>query len=124
MEIIDNNLIPKANGHYSTAIKSNGILYVSGQLPISTDGSHHPDKNFEEQFEMVFQNIVTILEASGSSLEKVVKVTVYITDVQLWPKFNSLYAHFMGNHKPVRTVVPVSQLHYGYKLEVDLIAEI
>ncbi len=124
MEIIDSNLIPQANGHYSTAIKSNGSVYVSGQLPISTDGTHHEAESFEDQFNVVFQNIVTILEASGSSLNKILKVTVYIDDVKLWPQFNGLYASFMGAHKPVRTVVPVPELHYGYKLEVDLIAEL
>lgn len=124
MKIINNDLIPKANGHYSTAIVSNNNLYVSGQLPISPDGTHHQEDTFEQQFNIVFQNIKIILAASGSSLDQVVKLTVYISDVQLWPKFNALYATFMGDHKPVRTVVPVPELHYGYLLEVDLIAEI
>ena len=124
MQIITNSLIPKANGHYSTAIVSNNNLYISGQLPISVDGTHHKEDTFEQQFDVVFGNIKTILEASGSSLNQIVKVTAYISDVQLWPKFNTLYADFMGQHKPVRTVVPVPELHYGYKLEVDLIAEI
>jgi len=124
MKIITNDLMPKANGHYSTAIVSNNNLYVSGQLPISTDGIHHQEESFEQQFDVVFQNIKTILMASGSSLNQIVKVTAYISDVQLWPKFNALYANVMGEHKPVRTVVPVPELHYGYKLEVDLIAEI
>src|SRR5690606_11475425 len=124
MRIITNDLMPKANGHYSTAIISNSNLYVSGQLPVSTDGTHHQEDSFEQQFDIVFQNIKTILAASGSSLNQIVKIKAYISDVKLWPEFNTLYAHVMGEHKPIRTVVPVPELHYGYKLEVDLIAEI
>lgn len=124
MTIVNHTDIPKANGHYSTAIISNKTLYVSGQLPISTDGTHHNDSPFDEQFAIVFGNIKTILKASGSDLNKVVKVNVYISDVALWPQFNALYAAYMGNHKPVRTVVPVAALHYNYQLEVDLIAEV
>lgn len=124
MKIINHPLIPKAGGHYSPAIISNNNLYISGQLPITADGTHHPNEPFERQFEIVFQNIHQILQASGSGKEQIVKVTAYLSDVKLWPLFNTLYAAHMGNHKPVRTVVPVPELHYGYLLEVDLIAEI
>ncbi|PRY04286.1 reactive intermediate/imine deaminase [Pontibacter ummariensis] len=124
MKIITNEQLPAANGHYSTAIISNNLLFVSGQLPVSTDGTHHHDEPFERQFEVVFENILQILHASDTEKEKIVKVTAYISDVRLWPEFNKLYASFMGEHKPVRTVVPVPALHYGYQLEVELIAEI
>ncbi len=124
MKIMEIKGIPKPQGHYSTAIVSNGQLYISGQLPISWDGTHHQNETFETQFAVVFQNIKAILEDCGSSLNKVVKVTAYLSDVHLWPKFNALYADFMGTHRPVRTVVPVPELHYGYQLEVELIAEI
>lgn len=124
MKIITNEQIPVANGHYSTAIVSNNLLFVSGQLPISAVGTHHHNETFEKQFEVVFENIIQILHASGTVKEKIVKITVYISDVKLWAEFNKLYASFMGEHKPVRTVVPVPELHHGYQLEVDLIAEV
>lgn len=124
MKIIEHPLLPKANGHYSTAIVSNNTLYISGQLPIGPDGTHHEKENFEKQFEVIFKNIKHILEVSGSSETQIVKLTAYISDVKLWPIFNALYAENMGTHKPVRTVVPVAALHYGYLLEVDLIAEV
>lgn len=124
MKIIEHPLIRKTGGHYSTAIISNNTLYVSGQLPITPDGTHHQNEPFEKQFEVVFNNILQILEATGSSKNQVVKVTAYLSDVKLWPLFNTLYAEFMGAHRPVRTVVPVPELHYGYQLEVDLIAEV
>ncbi len=123
MKIIDHPSLPKANGHYSTAIVSNQTLYISGQLPISFDGTHHRNESFEKQFEVVFENITQILVVSGSSKNQIVKLTAYISDVKLWPLFNTLYAAKMGEHKPARTVVPVPKLHYGYLLEVDLIAE-
>ncbi|MDM1405085.1 RidA family protein [Myroides marinus] len=124
MEIIKSQVFPKSNGHYSTAIISNNSLYLSGQLPIDEEGVHYYQSSFEEQFNVVFKNINTILIASGSSLQQVVKVTAYIADVELWSLFNQLFADYFGEHKPVRTVVPVSVLHYGYKLEVEVIAEI
>ena len=102
----------------------NNLLFVSGQLASSTDGIHHNNESFEKQFQIVFEKINLILHASGTTKDKIVKVTAYITDVKLWPEFNHLYATFMGEHRPVRTVVPVPELHYGYQLEVDVIAEI
>ena len=124
MTIIDHPSLPKANGHYSTAIVSNQMLYISGQLPISFDGTHHQNESFEQQFEVIFENIKQILAASNSSENQIVKLTAYVSDIKLWPLFNTAYAAKMGEHKPVRTVVPVPELHYGYLLEVDLIAEV
>ncbi len=124
MKIPQGNRLPKPNGHYSTAIVSNHFLFISGQLPISSDGTHHEDDDFEGQFNVVFQNIENILVASSSSLQKIVKVTAYISDASFWPQFNALFADYIGKHKPARTVVPVPELRHGYKLEVDLIAEV
>jgi len=124
MKILQGNRLPKANGHYSTAIVSNSFLFISGQLPISSDGTHHDKADFETQFNVVFQNIENILLASSSSLQKIVKITVYISDAKFWPQFNALFADYIGRHKPARTVVPVTELRHGYNLEVDLIAEV
>ncbi|WP_156308676.1 RidA family protein [Sphingobacterium endophyticum] len=124
MKILQGSRLPKPNGHYSTAIVSNHFLFISGQLPISADGRHHEEEDFEHQFNIVFQNIEDILVASSSSLQKIVKVTAYLSDTKYWPQFNALFADFIGKHKPARTVVPVTELRHGYKLEVDLIAEV
>ncbi|MDM1679881.1 RidA family protein [Myroides odoratimimus] len=124
MEIIKSQALPQSNGHYSTAIISNNTLYLSGQLPIDKEGIHYYKHSFEKQFNVIFENIDNILTVSGSSLQQVVKVTVYITDVALWSLFNQLFQNYFGTHKPVRTVVPVPVLHYGYKLEVEVIAEV
>ncbi|MCP1994366.1 RidA family protein [Flavobacterium sp. HSC-61S13] len=124
MEIIKSQELPQSNGHYSTAIISNNTLYLSGQLPIDKEGNHYYKHSFEEQFNIIFENIDHILTVSGSSLQQVVKVTAYITDVALWSLFNEFFKNYFGTHKPVRTVVPVAALHYGYKLEVEVIAEV
>lgn len=124
MEIIKSQALPQSNGHYSSAIISNKTLYLSGQLPIDKNGIHYHQDSFEKQFNVIFENISSILLVSGSSLNQVVKVTAYIADVELWSLFNELFKGYFGDHKPVRTVVPVSALHYGYKLEVEVIAEV
>lgn len=124
MKILQGNRLPKPNGHYSTAIVSNHLLFVSGQLPISADGKHYEDEDFESQFTVVFQNIENILLASSSGLHKIVKVTAYLSDVKFCPQFNALFADFIGKHKPARTVITVPALRDGFKIEVDLIAEV
>ncbi|OYD43420.1 hypothetical protein CHU00_08530 [Sphingobacterium cellulitidis] len=124
MKILQGNRLPKPNGHYSTAIVSNHLLFVSGQLPISADGKLYEDEDFESQFTVVFQNIENILLASSSSLHKIVKVTAYLSDVKFCPQFNALFADFIGKHKPARTVITVPELRHGFKIEVDLIAEV
>ncbi|QBR12669.1 RidA family protein [Sphingobacterium sp. CZ-2] len=124
MKILQGSRIPKANGHYSTAIVSNHLLFVSGQLPISKEGKDYENAEFEEQFNVVFHNLEDILLASSTNFQKVVKVTTYLSDVQYWKQFNALFADFIGKHKPVRTVIIVPELPQGYKLEVEIIAEV
>ena len=124
MNIINTKNAAQAGGHYSQAIASGGVLYISGQLPISADGSHNHDKSLEEQAEIVLANLDAILQAGGAERESLLKVTVYIADISEWGAFNNIYSKFMGEHKPARVVVPVPELHYGYKLEVEAIAKI
>ena len=76
----------------------------------------------EEQVRQALANIATILDAGGSSLDRILRATVYITDVASWPRVNTAYAEVMGEHRPARTVVPVPELHYGYLVEIDVIA--
>ena len=124
MEIINTKRAAQPGGHYSQAIASEGILYISGQLPVSADGSHNYDKSLEEQAEVILANLDAILQAGGAQRDSLLKVTVYIADISEWGTFNSIYSKFMGEHKPARAVVPVPELHYGYKLEIEAIAKI
>jgi 2-iminobutanoate/2-iminopropanoate deaminase len=113
---------PAARGHYSQAVVHAGLVYVAGQLPIVPGDPERRLEGFEAQARQVLDNVIAILEAAGSGAESVLKATVYIADVALWPAFNALYAERFGAHRPARTVVPVAALHYGYLVEMDAIA--
>lgn len=111
-------------GHYSHVVVHGGIAYISGQLPIGSDGPLPSSATFEQQARQVLANVRAAVEGAGSSLSRVLKCTVYVTDVADWPEFNRLYAQAFGDHKPARAVVPVSPLHYGYRVEMDAIAAV
>lgn len=111
-------------GHYSPAVVSGGFVFVSGQLPVEPEtGVPMADFSVEEQTRQVLANVAGILAAAGSSLDRVVNVTAYLTDVTLWGRFNAAYAEAMGAHRPARTVVPVPALHHGVAVEVSVVAE-
>ncbi|MCI0524838.1 MAG: Rid family detoxifying hydrolase [Acidobacteria bacterium] len=115
---------PQPGGHYSQAIVHNGLVYVAGQLPIDPKTGEKKLGSIEEQTEQTLNNIRAILQAAGSDLNRVLKMTVYVSDIDLWGKFNEVYARLMGGHRPARAVVPVKELHYGFKLEIEAIAAI
>ena len=123
MKIILSDRLPTPGGHYSPAIISGNSLYISGQLPISLT-SPRPQGELAEQAQTVFNNIDILLETTGINKQHLVNVQVYLSDVTLWPEFNRLYAQWIGDHRPARTVVPCSALHYGALLEMSAIAEI
>ena len=122
MKFVSTEDAPAARGHYSQAVVHAGVVYVAGQLPIVPSDPQKKLATFEEQARRVIDNVIAILEASGSSADRILRTTVYITDVAHWPAFNAIYAEKLGAHKPARTVVPVAALHYGYLVEMDAIA--
>jgi 2-iminobutanoate/2-iminopropanoate deaminase len=109
-------------GHYSHAVMANGFVFISGQLPIAPDGSKLADAPFEQQAEQTLNNVAMALTAAGSSLDRLVQVRVYVTDIKSWPAFNTIYAKWVGSSRPARAVVPVPELHYGFKIEVEAVA--
>jgi reactive intermediate/imine deaminase len=115
---------PTARGHYSQAVVHSGLVYVAGQLPIVPGEPERHLAGFDEQARRVIDNVAAILAEAGSGLDLVLKSTVYITDIAHWPAFNAIYAEKLGSHKPARTVVPVGALHYGYLVEMDVIAAV
>jgi len=123
MKIVHSDRLPTPGGHYSPAIISGNSLYISGQLPISLT-SLQPQGELAEQAQTVFNNIDILLETIGINKQHLVNVQVYLSDVALWSEFNRLYAQWIGDHRPARTVVPCSALHYGALLEMSAIAEI
>ena len=124
MQTITTDFAPAARGHYSQAVVHGGLVFVAGQLPIVPAEPDRKLAGFDEQAHQVITNVLEILEAAGSSGDLILKATVYIADIDHWPAFNRIYAERLGGHKPARTVVPVAQLHYGYLVEMDVIAAV
>ena len=118
-------LAPKAGGHYSPAVVHGGLVFVSGQLPIDPhSGRKLNDAPVEAQTLQALQNLAAILKANGSRLDRVLKVTVYVSDIALWDRVNAVYAKFFGAHRPARAVVPTGPLHFGFLIEIDAIAAV
>ncbi|QHE85753.1 RidA family protein [Hydrogenophaga sp. BPS33] len=109
-------------GHYSHATRGAGMVFVSGQLPVSSDGQVLHDAPFEFQARQVLSNVRAALEGAGSGVAQLLQVRVYITDIGLWPAFDAIYAQWAGEARPARAVVPVPVLHYGCGLEVEAVA--
>jgi len=122
IKIIQTSNAALPGGHYVQATEYNGVVYISGQLPVNPDGSHTFTESFEIQVKQALSNLLAILNAAGSSYEDLLKITVYIAGVEHWPAFNRLYAEALGNVKPARAIVPVPELHYGYLIEIDAVA--
>jgi 2-iminobutanoate/2-iminopropanoate deaminase len=124
IELVASRNVPTPAGHYSHAAIYNGTVYVSGLLPIARSGPLAANASFDEQVAVVFDNLESILRSARSDLQHVLRTTVYVANIDHWPRFNELYAARFGAHKPARTVVPVPKLHYGYAIELDAIAAV
>lgn len=119
---VNPSTVCKPGGHYSHAVVANGMVYVSGQLPVTPAGVKLVDASFEDQARQVLANVKAILEACGSSVDDLVQVRVYVDGIDHWPAFNALYAEWAGDAMPARAVVPVPALHHGFKVEVEAVA--
>ncbi len=122
METIATPDAPKAIGPYSQAVKANGLIYTSGQIALDPATGNLVEGPFEEQVHRVFRNLEAVLRAGGSSFDRVLKATVYLTDLANFQTLNTIYAEYFGDHKPARTTVQVAALPKKAALEIDLIA--
>lgn len=124
MQFIHTRHAPEPAGHYSQALVHNGMVFVSGQLAI--DPSTRTPQRLEAgaQLRLALQNMEQILIAAGSCREKVLKCTVFVADIALWPEANKAYAEFFGDHRPARSIVPTGSLHHGLLVEVEAIAAV
>ena len=113
---------PVPKGHYSPGIEHHGIVYVSGQLPMTLDTREPVTGPIEEQAELALRNVEAVLQAAGSRLDRVLQMTIYVSDMELWGKVNEVYARVMGDHRPARAIVPVKELHFGTLIEIQAIA--
>jgi len=122
MTFINTPNAPVPGGHYSQAVVHNGQIYLSGILPITPAGEKLSDATIAEQTEQILANLEAILQAAGSQRANVLKVTVFISDIAAWSTVNQIYARFFSDHRPARSVVPCSTLHYGFGIELEAIA--
>ena len=127
MDFVQDPSRPHAGGHYSSAVIANGFIFVSGQLPVVPDSAGPgqapsiPD-SIEAQTRQVMSNLTTILRAAGSDLDKLVTVTIYLTDIIDWATVNRIYADILGSYRPARTIAVSPQLHFGCRIEVQATA--
>ena len=126
IKCINPESMAKPGGHYSHAVVAGGMVYVSGQLPITPAGEKLVNATFADQARQVLANIEAALAAAGSGVDRLVQVRVYVTDIAHWPEFNRLYADWTtqlaNEHRPARAVVPVPALHFGLLIEAEVIA--
>jgi len=115
---------PLPVGHYSQAMVHNKTVYVSGLIPVAVDSTPDPDMTFEDQVQLVLDHLCEILREAGSNRSMVLKVSIFISDIDNWPKVNEIYKSFFADHMPARIVIPVKNLHFGFGIELDAIAAI
>ena len=113
---------PLPRGHYAQATKANGFVFVSGQLPLTSDGHAALAEGLEAQVQQALTNVREVLLAAGTDLQRLLSVQIYVSDIEIWPRVNKLYQEFIGNPAPARTVVQCGQLHYGAYIEISAIA--
>lgn len=114
----------KPVGHYAPGVVHNGLVYVSGQLPIDLKTREPFTGAIEGQTELALLNVEAVLKQAGSDLDHVVQMTIYVSDMELWGKVNETYAKVMGEHRPARAIVPVKDLHFDTKIEIQAIAAV
>ena len=113
---------PAAIGPYSQAIKAGGFVFVSGQIPLDPKTGELVAGGIGEQTERVFRNLAAVLEASGSSLDQVVKTTVFLADMKEFAVMNDVYARFFSTAPPARATVAAAGLPRDVRVEIEAVA--
>ncbi|MCS7026295.1 MAG: RidA family protein [Bryobacteraceae bacterium] len=120
-EIISCSGAPKAIGPYSQAVVYNGLVYVSGQIPLDPETGQLVGGDIAAQTHRVLRNLKAILEAAGSSLEQVLKTTVFLQDLNEFAAMNEVYAEYFPAHPPARATVEVRRLPRDVKVEIEAV---
>jgi len=123
-ELISTDKAPGAIGPYSQAIRVNGMLFCSGQIPIDPATGEFVEGGVVEQTEQVFKNLIAVLEAGGGGLDSVVKTTVFLSDMNDFAAMNEVYAKYFDSNKPARATVQAARLPRDAKVEIECIAVI
>ena len=121
-EIVSTENAPGAIGPYSQAIKANGMIFCSGQIPIDPATGEFVEGGVVEQTEQVFKNLIAVLEAGGTSLEGVVKTTVFLADMNDFGAMNEVYGRYFDTNKPARATVQAARLPRDARVEIECIA--
>jgi 2-iminobutanoate/2-iminopropanoate deaminase len=122
METVSTDKAPGAIGPYSQAIKANGMVFCSGQIPIDPETGNFVSDNIAEQTEQVFKNLTEVLRAAGASLHKVVKTTVFLADMNDFVEMNEVYGRYFVENKPARATVQAARLPRDARVEIECIA--
>jgi 2-iminobutanoate/2-iminopropanoate deaminase len=122
LQVVATDRAPQAIGPYSQAIKFNGMIFVSGQIPLDPTSMQLVTGTIEEQTRRVLMNVSAILQEAGSGLDKVIKTTVYMKDMNEFEQMNSIYSEFFSNNRPARATVQVARLPKDVSIEIDAIA--
>ena len=123
MKYVATDKAAAAIGPYSQGVISGDMFYSSGQIPLKADGEL-AQGGIAEQTHQVFANLQAVLEEAGSSLQQVIKTTVFIKDMNDFAELNSIYASYFGYHKPARSTVEVARLPKDVKVEIEVIAKV
>ncbi len=121
-ESVSTDKAPKAIGPYEQAIKIGGFVYTAGQIPIDPQTGNLIAGGIAEQTRQVLENLKAVLEAAGSSLDKVIKATVFLKNITDFAALNEVYGEYLGKAKPARSTVAVADLPRGALVEIDLVA--
>ena len=124
MNIIKTNRAPEAIGPYSQAVKAGDLVFCSGQIPLDPVNMTLVGETIADQTEQVLLNLSEVLKAAGTGLEKVVKTTVFLKDMNNFVEMNEVYAKFFGDHKPARATVEVARLPKDVLVEIECTAQI
>ena len=123
-KIINTRNAPKAIGPYSQAVISNGLIFTAGQICLKPDSGELNDEDFITEVKQVFENIKAILENADTNMSKIVKCTVYITDLNNFEIVNQIFEKYFKNRPPARSIVEVSKLPKNVNIEIDVIASL
>lgn len=115
---------PEPKGHYSPAVVHNGLVFVSGQLAIDPATGEEKTGSIEEQTEQCLRNVESVLKEAGSDLGHVLKMTLFVSDENLWGAVNETYKRILGEHKPARAIIPVGKFRGSFLIEVEAIAAV
>jgi 2-iminobutanoate/2-iminopropanoate deaminase len=124
MKIISTEQAPKAIGPYSQAVVSNGFAFLSGQIPLDPATGQLIDGDVTAQTVRVLENLKAVLEACGSSLERVVKTTVFLKDMGEFTQMNAVYSEYFPDNPPARSTVEAARLPRDARVEIDCIATV